>query len=275
MPEPLISSKLMTERVFDDSSSVYDRTGPKVFAQFGSRLVEHLPFGPDARVLDVATGRGAVLLAVARRLGPGGRATGIDLSAGMVQETERAAAAEGLVNVELHKMDAERLEFPDGTFDAVLCAHSLFLFPDQEAAVREMYRVTRPGGHVGLSVFGNTPPAFTPAWTVLAKQLDEYQAALPLPDPLPYHTAEGLAALLERCGFSDARAVSETSDIVYARGEEWWDFLLTMAARSPIMSVPEARQPEFREELLGKLRPMFSEDGLHLPVSMVYATARR
>ncbi len=275
MPEPLIPSKQMTERVFDDSSAIYDRRGPRIFARLGSRLVEQVPLEPGARVLDVATGNGAVLLAVARRLGSDGQVTGVDLSAGMLQEAERAAKADGLVNVELRKMDAEHLEFPDQTFDAVLCAHALFLFPNQEAALREMHRVTKPGGYIGVSVFGNTPPAFTPAWTVLARQLVEYRASLPLSDPLAYYTPHEIDSLLQLCGFRGVRAVSETAEIIYARGEEWWDFLLTMAARSAILSVDETMQAQFREEFLGKLRSMSSEDGLHLSLSIVYALAQR
>jgi ubiquinone/menaquinone biosynthesis C-methylase UbiE len=275
MSERTAPTKQTIERLFDASAGAYDRAGPSVFARFGARLAEQVPLMRGARVLDVATGAGAALLPIARRLGPHGHVTGIDLSAGMLREADRAARAEGLANVELRKMDAERLEFPDQTFDAVLCAHAIFLFPDQEVALREMRRVTKSGGYVGVSIFGNTPPAFAPAWAILVERLTAYGVGARVPNPLAYYTPEEMEALLGRCGFRSIGTRTEASDIVYSSGQEWWDFLLTMAPRPAILGMDDTTRARFREEYLGTLRPTFRGDGLHLPVSMVYATAQR
>jgi ubiquinone/menaquinone biosynthesis C-methylase UbiE len=275
MSEQWASNKQMIEWQFDGSAQAYDRRGPSVFGRFGARLVERVPLEQGARVLDVATGTGAALLPVARRLGPGGHVTGIDLSTGMLREAERAARAEGLINVDFLKMDAEQLEFPDQTFDAVLAAHAIFLFPDREAALREMYRVTKPGGCVGVSIFGNTPPAFTPAWTTLVEQLGAYGVEVRVPNPLAFYTAEEMGTLLSGCGFGRIDILSEADEVVYSSGQEWWDALMTMAPRPAVMSMDGVTRARFKEEYLGKLSPMLCEEGLHLSLSMVYATARR
>jgi O-methyltransferase/aklanonic acid methyltransferase len=68
--EPTIITKQVIEQVFDDSAISYDRVGPSIFTQFGNRLVERMPLFSGARVLDVAMGKVAVLLPVARRVGP-------------------------------------------------------------------------------------------------------------------------------------------------------------------------------------------------------------
>ena len=271
----MASTKDMIERQFDASAPAYDRTGPSVYAQFGRRLAEQVPLTPQARVLDVATGTGAALVPVALRLGPEGRATAIDLSGGMLQEAERAVKAAGLAHIELRKMDAERLEFPDEAFDAVLCSHGIFLFPDRDLALREIYRVTKAGGRAALSVFGNTPPAFTPAWGLLANQLEAYEVAVPVPNPLAYFTPEEMSELLTQVGFVSVEARSETSEAVYRSDEEWWAFLLTMAPRPALMSMDEDTRTRFQQEYFDVLRPLFGEDGLHLQVSMVYAVAQR
>ena len=78
--KPMVATKQMIEQMFDDAAKSYNRTGPSIFTQFGTRLIEQMPLTPDARVLDVATGTGAVLLPVARRVGSEGHVTGIDLS---------------------------------------------------------------------------------------------------------------------------------------------------------------------------------------------------
>ncbi|MDD1753293.1 MAG: class I SAM-dependent methyltransferase [Methanotrichaceae archaeon] len=175
MLEPTIATKQIIEQIFDDAATLYDRIGPSIFAQFGAHLVDLLPLAPGVRVLDIATGTGAVLLPMAHRVGPEGRAIGIDLSSVILQEAEHAVRANGLTNVELRKMDAEHLEFPDQSFDVVTCAFSLFIFPDMEAALHEMYRVCKPGGYLAIANFNKIPPPFDPGWTILMKQFMAYR----------------------------------------------------------------------------------------------------
>lgn len=274
MPEPMVATKQVIEQLFDDAATSYNCTGPSIFTQFGARLAEQMPLTPGARVLDVATGTGAVLLPVARRVGSEGHVTGIDLSGGILQEAERAVRAEALTNVALRKMDAEHLDFPDQTFDAVICAFSLFLFPDMEAALREMYRVSKPGGSVGLSVFGKTPPPFNPGWPILLQQFEAYQGWVRMPQPVAY-APEEMEALLSRFGFRSIEIRRETNDIIYASPEAWWAFQLTLGPRPSILRMNEETRARFKDEYLAKLRPMVREDGLHLSVAVVYAMAQR
>lgn len=140
-PGLAVATKTMIQELFDDAAALYDHTGPNIFAHFGTRLVEHVPVTSGASILDVATGNGAVLLPIARRVGPGGQATGVDLSGAILREADSAAQAAGLVNVTLRRMDAEHLEFANDAFDIVTCALSLFLFPDISAALQEIRRV--------------------------------------------------------------------------------------------------------------------------------------
>ena len=268
-------TKDMIERMFDAAAPTYDLTGPSVFGRFGARLAELVSVPPGARVLDVATGAGAALLPVARRLGPGARVTGVDLSAEMLQRAEQAARAEGLTNVELRKMDAENLGFPDETFDVVLCANAIFLFPDKSAALREMYRVTKPGGRLGVSIFGNTPPAFMPAWAMLAEQLRDYEVTVPMPNPLFHYLPEEMEGLLLGTGFRSAETHSEAGEVIYGDGEDWWNFLLTMAPRPALMSLDEATRARFKAEYLGRLQRLFHGDGMHLELSMLYGVGLR
>jgi ubiquinone/menaquinone biosynthesis C-methylase UbiE len=274
MLKPMVATKQMIEQMFDDAATSYNRTGPSIFTQFGTRLIEQMPLIRDARVLDVATGTGAVLLPVARRVGSEGHVTGIDLSGEILREAERAVRAEGLTNVELRKMDAEHLDFPDQTFDAVICAFSLFLFPDMEAALHEMYRVSKPGGYIGISMFGKTPPPFNPGWPILLQQFEAYQGWVRMPQPIAY-APEEMEALLSRFGFRPIEIRSETNDIIYASAEDWWAFQLTIGPRATILGMNEETRARFKDEYLAKLRPMLRQDGLHLSVAVVYAMAQR
>jgi O-methyltransferase / aklanonic acid methyltransferase len=274
MTEPRIVTKKMIEQVFDDAATSYNRTGPNIFTQFGMRLVERMPLKGGMRVLDVATGTGAVLLPAAQRVGTEGRVIGIDLSRAILEEAEYAVRAGGLANVELRRMDAEHLEFPNQDFDVITCAFGLFLIPDLDAALREIHRVCKPGGFLGVSLFAKTPPPFAPGLPILLQQFMAYQVGVRAPQPLAY-APEEVEAMLVRAGFRTVEAQSETNDIVYADAEDWWAFLLTLVPRLSILSMTAETRAQFKDEHLAKLRPLLHQDGLHLSLGVIYAQAQR
>jgi arsenite methyltransferase len=120
----------------------------------GSELTERLggmlSLGPRMRVLDVAAGRGASALAMAKRFGCD--AIGLDLSWRNMDAARREASeVSSCAQVTLCCGDAERLPFADGSFDAITCECALCTFPDKRAAAAEFARVLRPGGRLGVS----------------------------------------------------------------------------------------------------------------------------
>jgi demethylmenaquinone methyltransferase / 2-methoxy-6-polyprenyl-1,4-benzoquinol methylase len=116
-------------------------------------LVSRLAVGADARVLDVATGTGAVALELVRRYGC--RVVGIDRSRGMLGVARARVRAEGLESrIELHEGRAETLPFEDGSFDGLTVTYLLRYVDDPGATLRELARVVRPGGTVAMLEFG-------------------------------------------------------------------------------------------------------------------------
>src|SRR5262245_46573649 len=101
------------------------------------------------RVLDVGSGTGALALAVLQEA-PASRVVGIDLSPAYVAHARARAGGE---RVTFEEGDAQRLRFPDGSFDTSLALLVVNFIPDRAAAVREMARVTRPGGVVAAAVW--------------------------------------------------------------------------------------------------------------------------
>ena len=104
--------------------------------------------------LDVAAGPGGLGLAAARL---GARVVATDWAPGMVARFEAGARAAGLTNVEARVMDAHALELEDDQFDVTGSQFGVMLVPDQATALREMVRVTRPGGRVLLLAYGSRP----------------------------------------------------------------------------------------------------------------------
>jgi ubiquinone/menaquinone biosynthesis C-methylase UbiE len=117
-------------------------------------LVDHVGVRPTDRVLDVATGTGHVALAAARR---SAESVGIDYVPELLEIARRRADAEDLV-VELAEADAEHLPYEDDSFDVVMSAIGVMFAADHDAAARELVRVTRPGGRIGVASW--TPEGF-------------------------------------------------------------------------------------------------------------------
>jgi ubiquinone/menaquinone biosynthesis C-methylase UbiE len=114
------------------------------------RLGNLLALSPRDHVLDVACGRGESAIFLAARFGC--RVTGIDLGeTNITDATLRAEAANVSTLVQFRIGDAESLDYPDASFDVVLCECAFCTFPDKRAATREFARVLRSSGRLGLS----------------------------------------------------------------------------------------------------------------------------
>ncbi len=131
------------------------------------RLGELLGLGPGKRVLDVAAGKGASAVFLAKRFGC--EVVGVDYSARNVAQASDTAKAAGVAElVRFRQGDAERLPFEDGEFYAVVCECAYCTFPDKAAAAAEFHRVLRPGGRVGLSDLTRSGGLGTELQTLLA-----------------------------------------------------------------------------------------------------------
>src|SRR5712691_10562047 len=136
------------------ASGDYPRVGTLI-AIIGELLCEAVELRPGQRVLDVATGTGNTALAAARRACD---VTGIDFTPSLLEHARQRAAVERLP-ITFREGDAENIPFPDASFDVVLSTFGAMFAPDQERTARELLRVCRPGGKIGMTNW--TPDGFT------------------------------------------------------------------------------------------------------------------
>jgi ubiquinone/menaquinone biosynthesis C-methylase UbiE len=168
------------------------------------RLGAALGLTEDSHVLDVACGAGASTIALAREFGC--TVTGVDLGDENLARAKERAVHLGLgKQVRFKVQDAEDLGFPEGTFDAVISECALCTFPDKGKALREMHKVLKPGGWVGITD------------VVVERELpDRVQGILfhvaCISGALP---ASGYLAALEAAGFEEV----SHQDQSYAMGE--------------------------------------------------------
>jgi len=103
------------------------------------------------RVLDLGSGGGIDVILSARRVGPSGRAFGLDMTDEMLELAVRNASEAGVTNVEFVRGTIESVPFPSSTIDVVISNCVINLAADKAAVFREIARVLRPGGRVGVS----------------------------------------------------------------------------------------------------------------------------
>ena len=178
-----------------------------------------------ARFLDVAAGPGGLSLPAARL---GAKVLATDWSPAMIERFEARARAEGL-DAEGRVMDCHALDLPDGSFDVVGSLFGVMLVPDQPTALREMVRVTKPGGRVLLIAY-RQPAEFE----CLQVFLGAFKAVVPdfpgLPDdppPLEFQVSDPgvLRRRLADAGLGDVRVERSAERPAFASGQELWDWV--------------------------------------------------
>ena len=143
--------------------------------------------GPGETVLDLGSGGGIDVLLSARRVGPTGRAYGLDMTDEMLALAEENKRRSGLANVEFLKGEIEHIPLPDNSVDVVISNCVINLSGDKDRVLREAFRVLRPGGRFAVSdvvVRGEVPPAIRRSMELWAGCIagalgeDEYAAKL-------------------------------------------------------------------------------------------------
>jgi SAM-dependent methyltransferase len=213
----------------------------------GELLCEAVDIHPGQTVLDVATGSGNTALAAARR---GGVVTGIDFVPALLARGEERAAAERLA-ITFREGDAERLAFDDGTFDVVLSTFGVMFAPDQDRAARELLRVCRPGGTIGLACW--TPDSFMGQTFALTTK---YVPPPPgLRSPVRWGTQDGLRELLGS-GVASMNAEPRRATMRAPSEEKWLEGRRKYfgPARRTLAALDAAQREACERDLLAVLR---------------------
>jgi ubiquinone/menaquinone biosynthesis C-methylase UbiE len=265
---------------YDPLTEEFDRFSPRVSTPFVRQMIELASVSTGERLLDVGTGTGIVAIEAAKAIGPTGRVVGVDLSENMLAAARAKAEHLGLSRISgFHRMDAERLELPDGSFDTVLCLFALLHFPDPVRALLEMRRVMKPGGRLVLAV-GSRPPRSIRALVHYVGRLPGYVRELggrqlvgprfldslvrsmcpPSPEPEESLTARSslnrtgqTRSLVARAGFTQIDELWSGHALILPTVDEFWDMQRTFSsvARKRLAAAPEsvreAVEAEFRK----------------------------
>jgi ubiquinone/menaquinone biosynthesis C-methylase UbiE len=229
--------------LFTRTSQAHDSSGTRLFAHFGARLVERARLKAGDQVLDVGAGTGATLLPAARQVGPAGHVIGIDLAPGMIDRLADAIAAEGLTNADAEVGDGEDLSFADSSFDAVLCAFTLFFFQDRERALDGFRRVLRAGGTLAVSTFTKEGSvSIDRVWERISEYIERPPPGLEVQFDEPVQLHEALAA----AGFVDIEVEESPLEVVMPTFQDWWAWLWSMEFRDALERMDAQTLNRFR-----------------------------
>lgn len=254
--------KKWVQEIFDRASPTYGDEENRFFGMLGERLVSRSGVSPGASILDVATGKGAVLLPASRIVGSRGKAFGVDLSLGMIQELGKKVASPW---IQLKQMDAEHLLFPDETFDVLFCAFAIFFFSNVEKALSEFKRVLKPGGKLAISIWGKRSPLNL--WVMeKAKGLGAVQS-LRAQD---IETKAALQKILE-ADFPSVRVNEENIDYFYKSKESWWNSLWSHGSRGMLEQLSAEKLDLLKQEAFCHI----VKEPIEMPIQAFFAFAEK
>jgi ubiquinone/menaquinone biosynthesis C-methylase UbiE len=256
--------------LFSRTASTYDTVGPRHFAYFARRLVEFAAVNRGDRVLDVATGTGAVLVVAAEQVGNTGQVVGVDLVPSMLSRAAAAVRDRGLSNVELRLGEADQLDFEPTTFDVVLCSFGLSSFANKDRALSAFLPVMRPGGRLGLVDTFGWYFQHDPRWHSLESIFHTVGALR------TWCPQVDLRTLIARAGFTEVEAVEDMFELVFADEEEWWRWSWSHGTRHLFETVPPPQLEDLQHDLFSALQQCREEDGrIHGQMRATLVRARK
>jgi ubiquinone/menaquinone biosynthesis C-methylase UbiE len=198
-------------------------------------LIERLDPQPGNRWLDLACGTGAMAERAAAR---GATVTGLDLAPALIDTARERAREQGL-SIDYVVGDSEATPFDDASFDVVSSTVGIMFTPDHEASARELARVTRLGGRIGLA-------NWTPEGGLgrMFEMMAPFQLSKPPSSPFDWGREERVRHLLGDA--FDLEIEERVSTLTLSSGEEYWQLFST--SYGPTRTLAEALDDERREE---------------------------
>jgi ubiquinone/menaquinone biosynthesis C-methylase UbiE len=244
------------------------------------RLAKHARILPGIRVLDLACGTGDPAISLARLVGPEGRVTATDLSAGLVVVARANASRSGALNIDFREADMQALPFADASFDAVTSKIGIMYAVDLPKAVSEIRRVLSPGGRMAFAVWG-PPDQGSYLGFVLGRFFARRVPEPPPPDmpfPLRFAAPGSLGAALRVAGLPSVEEETVVLPLPWPGSPEevWMQFYDVAVPMRPYLDSfsREERAAAF-EEALAMLPPNRMQDLTELTVAMNFASAPR
>jgi ubiquinone/menaquinone biosynthesis C-methylase UbiE len=258
---------------WDAIAEGYDRYVAPQEADLAREALRLAGVGAGSRFLDVAAGPGGLGLSAGQL---GAHVLAIDWSPAMIECFQARVRTAGLSHAEGRVMDCHALDVPDDTYDVTGSQFGVMLVPDQPLALREMVRVTRPGGRVLVVAYGGPHELEFLQWFIaaLTAVAPDFPGIPEDPPPLEFQVADPdvLRARLIAAGLSDVRIERTAERPAFASGREMWDWVFygNPIPGMLLAELTDEQRARLRDVLDGMVRERAGSDGRAVLTNVVH-----
>ena len=243
-------------------------------------MVEHAGIHQGQSVLDVAGGAGEPSLTIAEIVGPTGSVTCTDAVNEMVETARREAQRRGITNVKFQQCTADSLPFPSNSFDVTVSRLGAMFFPDPVAAIREMLRVTRPGGSVALAVWHKSEvnPFCHVVTGVIDRHINPGVVDPDAPNAFRFAEHDKLAGITTEAGASDVKehVVKFNMEAAISTHQFWTMRSQTSdTLREKLAKLSADEQAQITGEIEQVVKEFFPANQMRFPAQMIVVTGNK
>ena len=280
MSQVLVSDTLREWQATATYWTKHHNTIRTMFAPLTRALIKQAQIVQGQSILDVAGGAGEPSLTIAQAVGPLGFVMCTDPIAEMLASAEQEALSRGLENVQFLPCTADSLPFRNDLFDVAVSRLGVMFFPDPLAGLREMLRVTKPGGRIALAVWDRSD--LNPYSYLVTQVVSRHVPSSPIdpdaPDAFRFAEEGKLAAILKQAGAIDVNECVVKFDIAAPISpEEFWNFRseISEVLREKLRNLSSNEKERIANEVQYAVREFFPGGHMRFPAQMIIVSGTK
>lgn len=273
----LSEHKQKVARVYNLAAAGYDKPALRFFPLTARRLVDLARLREGEHILDAGTGTGLAAFAAAESVGRLGKVIGVDIGEEILNQALQKLDLTVPSPIEFLLGDMEHLQFPGGSFDAVLSASSLFFLPDMASGLKEWKRVLKRGGRIAVS--GYSGSAFRPLSDLFEARIRSYGVPLAAPTrPFSWQRLtepEQYLSLFRQAGLENIEVFCEQLGYQLKDASEWWEVVWNSGFRGPVSQLTPEQLDQFKREHLADVEKLATPKGIWLDIASIFAIGHK
>lgn len=272
MKELTDAAKIKAAGTYNAAADFFDNESLSFWNTYGAATVNRLHLEHGMKILDVACGSGASALPAALNVGMTGSVTAVDIAENLLNLGRAKAATLELDNVQFLFGDMTELNYPDESFDAVICVFGIFFVPDMKALLKQLWRMVKPKGKLAITTWG--PNLFAPLYNVWREEIKKEREALYAAfNPWDKITdVESVTELFYDAEIKNVEVTGEDGVHWLLTPEDWWRIVLGSGLRWTMDRLGKDGSARVHDQNMEWIK---SHDVKSIETNVIYAVASK